>query len=131
MKLSYIVVIVCIVLLFNIAYAGEYKRHHNIVNTPIIINVQSNTPDAVNNYPAPNNNNCEGDALAGASGQHNYRGHKALQWSAASVYTNQNGCDASAVSFGLAKKLGKVFSAFNYSTNFDGFFVGVSASGTF
>ena len=63
--------------------------------------------------------NCAGTSIAAASGQHHYKATNQLQWSGAGAYI-AGACDDSAASFGLAKQLGKVFGAVNYSTDLDG-----------
>lgn len=78
-----------------------------------------------------NQSECSNSALALASGQHNYRSTNQLQWSSAGSYIGGS-CDKSAASFGLAKQLGSVFGAANFSTDLNGNnAIGFSFSGKF
>ena len=87
-------------------------------------------PSTINNVTNINNYQCGSSAIASASGQHNYKATNQLQWSAAGAYLSGT-CDSSAVSFGLSKQFGKVFSAVNYSTDGSDSAIGFSFSGTF
>ena len=96
-------------------------------------NYYHNEPAQVTYLPTETNtvvvDNTSNSALAGASGQHNYKASYNFQWSVAGFHLMD--VDKSAVSFGLAKRLGKVFSTANYSTDGTNSAIGFSFSGTF
>ena len=103
-------------LIANIAYSSE--SHHSIV----YVDIPAETI-VTNSYMQ------QGIALAAASGQHHYKATNQLQWSAAGAYSDME--DDSAVSFGLAKQLGKVFVTGSFSSDGNHNIIGFNASGTF
>jgi len=110
-----LIIIPVVVLFFTVlanAYAHDFHYHENTTVQQVSVN------------------QCSNIAIAAASGQHNYKAGNFLQWSGAGSYFD-GACDSSAVSIGLAKQMGKVFSAVNYSSDGSNSMISFSFSGTF
>lgn len=106
--------------------AGDYTK------STTINNYNSYPTTDVINKVISNQDICGPAAVAGASGQHNYKAGTAWQWSFAGVHLTSDTCDASAISGGLAKQFGTVFGTINFNTDLSGSsMIGFGFSGAF
>ena len=116
------VIAICAMAISSQAYADKPDRHYHDVQ-PEIVYLPTETNTVVIN------NNDSNTALAGASGQHNFKASYNFQWSVATFHLFD--ADKSAVSFATAKKIGKLFGSVNYTTDGTNSAIGASLGGTF